>query len=598
MEKRQTSQKLQLIISKTYHLKIFIIFIFFCSGSISARTATDSIGIYLAKNEDLKALKYAINQSDYLFKNKLYNKWCANNIQKSKIYLKLNDHQKAIGVLFETLKFTEKKQLKFEKVLVFNEIGKVYQLTLDKTKSYKYFKSAENMAMELGNDTLKAYCQQGLFVHSMAQNNETSARFYMKSIKDLYKNNGNSDQIYRSYSNYASYNFKFGQGELAKKYLDTAIYYASKNRKIKYLKVCYANLGYYYFTVEKNFKKGEEQYLKSLALTPKDTISQDATDDYLNLSYAYEQMNDFKTANKYMMKYIDNMVIIYQDKVNSNLRDAETRYQIEKVETEYKKRQQELLEEQSKNQKIFLVIIALIIILSILLYFFLQNMRLKEKNKFKDIESRVQQNIINATIDGQELERKKIASVLHDNISAQLSSAGLHLSAFSAITKTDSQEIAKTRAILKEAHDKVRDLSHELLPVLLAKFGLLYALQDLCEKNSNSLLHFEYSGNVFTFKRFNEEFEMKVYFIVTELLNNILKHSEATEAELTINEEKSQLKITVKDNGKGFKTTKTTDEGFGLTQIRARIQNMNGTFKVDSKPDHGTTVTLNIPVVE
>lgn len=225
-------------------------------------------------------------------------------------------------------------------------------------------------------------------------------------------------------------------------------------------------------------------------------------------------------------------------------------------------------------------------------------MRLKEKNKFKDAESRVQQNIINATIDGQELERKKIASVLHDNISAQLSSAGLHLSAFSAITKTDSQEIAKTRAILKEAHDKVRDLSHELLPVLLAKFGLLYALQDLCEKNSNSLLHFEYSGNVSTFKRFNEEFEMKVYFIVTELLNNILKHSEATEAELTINEKNSQLEITVKDNGKGFKTTKTTDEGFGLTQIRARIQNMNGTFKVDSKPNHGTTVTLNIPVVE
>lgn len=559
--------------------------------------ATDSVGIYLAKNEDLKALKFVTKQSNDLFKRKLFKKWCANNIQKSKIYLKLNDHQKAISVLFETLELIEKQKLTFEKALVFNEIGKAYQLTMNKTKPYKYFKSAEKIAVNLGNDTLKAFSEQGLFAHFIAQNIKDSAAVYMKSIMHSYKNKGNADQIYRGYGNYAGYYLKYEQGKIAKKYLDTAVYYASKNKKIRYLKTCYSNLGYYYMVIEKNFKKGEEEYLKSLALTPNDTTSQDVTDNYLNLSYAYEQMDDFKTANKYMTKYIDNMVVIYQDKVNSNLRDAETRYQIEKVETEYKKRQHELLEKQSKNQKIFLVVIALIIMLSILLYFFLQNIRLKEKNKFKDIESRVQQNIINATIDGQELERKKIASVLHDNISAQLSSAGLHLSAFSAITKTDSQEIAKTRAILKEAHDKVRDLSHELLPVLLAKFGLLYALQDLCEKNSNSLMHFEYSGNVSTFKRFNEEFEMKVYFIVTELLNNILKHSEATAAELTINEENSQLEITVTDNGKGFKTTKTNDEGFGLTQIRARIHNMNGTFKVDSKPGHGTTIKLNIPLV-
>ena len=577
--------------------KFLVLFLCLCSFA-QVEAATDSIGIYIGKNEDLKALKYAIKESDRLLKNHLYKEWCANNIQKSKIYTKLNDNQKAISVLFETLKLVEKKQFKFEKALVFNEIGKAYLLTLEKTKSNNYFKNAEKIAVQLKNDTLKAFSEQGLFANFMAQNQKDSAAFYMKSIMLSYKKVGNFDQIYRSYSNYAGYHLKYENGEVAKKYLDTAFFYASKNKKIKYLKTCYSNLGYYYLVFEKNFKKGKEQYLKLLSLTPNDSTSIDATDCYLNLSYAFEQMNDYKTANKYLMKYIDNTATIYQDKVNSNLRDSETRYQIDKVETEYKKRQSELVEKQSKNQKIFLIIIALISILAILLYFFFQNIRLKEKNKFKDIESRVQQNIINATIDGQEIERKKIASVLHDNISAQLSSAGLHLSAFSAITKTDSLEIAKTRAILKEAHDKVRDLSHELLPVLLAKFGLLYALQDLCEKNSNSLMHFEYSGNVSTFKRYNEEFEMKVYFIVTELLNNILKHSEATEAELNIDEANSQLKITVKDNGKGFKTTKTNDEGFGLTQIRARIQNMNGTFKVDSKPDHGTTVTLLIPVVE
>ncbi len=413
----------------------------------------------------------------------------------------------------------------------------------------------------------------------------------------IHKNKGNADQLYRCYNNFSSYYFTFEkESDLGKKYLDTAVYYAKKSNKIEHLKILYNNLGYYYMTTTKEYKKGEQELLKVLALTPNDTTSEDVSHTYLNLSYAYEQLNDFKTANKYMMKYIDNTSALFQNKINSKLRDAESRYQMDKVEQEYKKQQADLIEKQSKRQKIFLVIIAIIVVISILLYFFLQNIRLKEKNKLKDIQSQVQQNIINATIDGQEIERKKIASVLHDSISAQLSSAGLHLSAYSAMTKNDAQEITKTRAILKEAHDKVRDLSHELLPVLLAKFGLLYALQDLCEKNSNSLIHFEYSSDMSTFKRFHEEYEMKVYFIITELLNNILKHSEATEAELIINENNGFLDITVKDNGKGFKTTKGSDEGFGLTQIRARILNMNGTFNVASKPNHGTTIFINIPI--
>lgn len=576
----------------------FFLTILICCNVFSRNVATDSIAIYTTKNQDLKALKYAIKRSDYLLKKKQYKDWCANSIQKSKIYLKLSDNKKAINVLYTALNLAEQKKLKFEQVLIFNEIAKNFQQTLNYVKSQYYFKKGEDIAIAIKNDTLKAFVQQGLFGNCIQQNKKDSAAYYMKSIMTVHKGKGNPDQIYRCYSNYSNFYFNFEDGELGKKYLDTAIYYAQKNNKIKYLRTCYTNLGYYYLAVKNDYQKGEEQFLKILALNPNDSISSDVSDCYINLSYAYEQMKDYKNANKYLNKYIENTSAIFQNKINSQLRDTETKYEIEKVETEYKKKQLELEEKQSKNQKIFIVIILLMSIIAILFYFFYQNIRLKEKNKLKDVETRIQQNIINATIDGQEIERKKIAGVLHDNISAQLSSAGLHLSAFSAITKTDSQEIAKTRAILKEAHDKVRDLSHELLPVLLSKFGLLYALQDLCEKNSNSLLEFDYFSNIDTHKRFNEDFEMKVYFIITELLNNIIKHSKATQAELLINEKNDLMEIIVKDNGQGFNTAKfKTNEGFGLTQIRARILNMNGIFSVVSKPNQGTTISINIPIV-
>lgn len=567
------------------------------SFSLSAKTGeTDSIAIYNTQNQELKALRYAIKQSDHLFKTKQFRKLCTNNIEQSKIYLKLRDTQKSVNLLFSTLKVAERHNLAFEQVLILNEIGKNFQTTLNRLKSFHYFKKGEEIAGKLKNDTLKAFIQQGIFSNYVQEKNADSAMYYMKNIMAIHRKNGNPDQIYRCYSNYSVYYFNLDNAQLGKKYLDTAIHYARKNNKIKYLTTCYSNLGYYYMVVEKDFKKGEQQYLKILALNAKDSLSATSTDCYINLSYAYEQMGDFKKANTYLNKYIDNTSVIFQNKINTQLRDAETKYEIEKIETEYKEKQSELEEIQSKNQKIFVIIIALLIVIATLFYFFNQNIRLKEKNKLKDIESKNQQNLINATIDGQEIERKKIASVLHDSISAQLSSAGLHLSAFSAISGNKSEEITKTRAIIKEAHDKVRDLSHELLPTLLAKFGLLYALRDLCEKNSNSLIEFEYASNIPDKKRYSEEFEMKAYFIITELLNNILKHSEADHASLTINESDGHLQIVITDNGKGFDVGKSRrSEGFGLTQIRARIMNMSGKFQIDSKPGHGTTIAIDIP---
>src|SRR5690606_17105163 len=136
----------------------------------------------------------------------------------------------------------------------------------------------------------------------------------------------------------------------------------------------------------------------------------------------------------------------FNEQTSRAIRDLEVRYQINKVEDEYLQKQKELEENQSKNKKIFAVFIALLILSLILFYFFHQNSKLKQNNKLKDIESQLQQNIINATIDGQENERKKIAAVLHDNISAMLSSAGLQLSAFVAGNPAPSEEIAKTRA--------------------------------------------------------------------------------------------------------------------------------------------------------
>lgn len=284
--------------------------------------------------------------------------------------------------------------------------------------------------------------------------------------------------------------------------------------------------------------------------------------------------------------------------VGVNLEVDQYKREIDKFETKYKIKQNKLIEEQDRNKKIVIIVFLLFISAIVFFYYFVQNLRLKEKNKLNDLKSKIHQNIINASIDGQELERKKIASFLHDNISSLLSSAGIHLKVFTSQNHLQPEEIIKTKTILEEAHNQIRNLSHELMPSLLVRFGLLYGLDDLCEKNSNSNIRIEFNSHVPIKKRYNEDFEMKLYFIVTELLNNIIKHSQASIAKIAVEEINNNLLIVVTDNGNGFVNNEfEVKEGFGINQIRARINNMKGEFIINSILNTGTTITLKTPII-
>lgn len=255
--------------------------------------------------------------------------------------------------------------------------------------------------------------------------------------------------------------------------------------------------------------------------------------------------------------------------------------------------------EKSTNKKVVSLFIVLTLLLMVLFYYVYQNDKLKRKNKQKDIQQKIQLNIINAGIDGQENERKKIASFLHDNINSLLSSVGLHLNTFSVQNDIQSEELQKAKAILEDAHDRLRDMSHELIPALLVRFGLVYAIEDLCEKNSNSGLQFEFSSSLSTTKRYNEKFEVKIYFIVSELFSNIIKHSDAKKAQISLHEKKDQLIIIIHDDGKGFNSEKLNQEGFGLNRIRARIKKLKGNFAIISRANEstGTSIKIKVPTL-
>lgn len=580
--------------SSFWTILLFILF----SGFVTAQDKTiDSLSFYTENKDYLKGLKYSREKAKFYLENKDYKKYCDVSLKKADIYFLLNDSQKSFETLFKALKIAEDHNIVASRMEILEDIGHRYASirNYDRAKNYYY------RSLSLGRKhkllAPNSFIYQRLFkVHILTKSD--SAFFYMEKIMKGAKELNDPSELAFSYNNYYSYYITKEKPELARKYLDSSMLYAEKANNIRQICTALSNLGYYYLVVEKNYKKGVDQYLKSLKTNPKDTISQEVGDTYLNLSYGYEMMGDYKNAIDYMNKYFHVNETIYEDNIKRAISDVETKYKIEKIENENKEKQRLFEEKQKNNQKIILIFIALFAFSTILFYFFYQNLRLKQKNKFIDLDRQIKQNIINATIDGQEIERKNIATILHDSISALLSSAGLHLSAYTANNPTEnSEEIQKTRAILKEAHDNVRDLSHELIPPLLAKFGLFHALQDLCEKNSNSILQFEYSSYVPQGRRYNEEFEMRVYFITAELFNNIIKHSKASKAYITLEENNNQLLLTIEDDGKGFDTSKELlSDGFGLTQIKSRIKHLKGSITINSKINAGTLIYIKLQI--
>ncbi|WP_290844146.1 sensor histidine kinase [Flavobacterium sp.] len=497
--------------------------------------------------------------------------------RQSLIYFKLGDSEKATEILYDALKLTERENDEKSQAIVLREMGDLLYRRVDYKTAMKRYHAGLKIARKIKNDSLEGDFMQGLFnVHADKLTDSTE---YFLSRANAFKfalktHAGN----YSAYNNSFIYHYQKGDLKTAAKDADSMVAEAKKlNSKLGLTGALGNRAGVYYD--QKDFASAKKLY-DEMFLLQKDTISTEMGEFYYTYSGILYGLGRYKEAYDYAEKSIDLMGDTYGEEVNSSIRDVETLYLVEK-ETE--KRQRDL--------QVFYIVGAVFALTLILLYFFYQNSKLKQKNKLIEIETETSQKLLSTTLDAREIERKEIAAVLHDNVSALLSSAGLQLTAFSA-QQGDNEEIAKTRKILREAHDKVRDLSHELVPTLLVKFGLAYALEDLCEKFSTPELEFRFSHDA-SAKRYDEDLETRIYFITSELLNNAIKHSGATKAELSLKSEK-ELSIKVADNGKGFDTSKP--DGFGLTQIRARVASMNGKVNVSSKIGSGTSIEITIPV--
>ncbi len=311
------------------------------------------------------------------------------------------------------------------------------------------------------------------------------------------------------------------------------------------------------------------------------------------LAYINEQLDKFERAYYFLEEATDLTDSLRQASIKQNIFEAEAKYdevkQAQKLEVEKSLRQ--------RTQFLFYGSAMAFLAFIILGYIFYRNYRLIQRNKIEQIENEMQTRIINATIDAKEKERKSIAEILHNSVSALLSSANLHLQATKSQLKENTpKEISKAQLIVNAASVKIRDLSHELISSILLKFGLAFAVHDICQKYSNSEITLRSDDK--NISRYNQNFEIKIYNIIEELINNILKHSNATNATIMlVHRDDNMLSVRLSDDGKGFNINAAKNkDGLGLSHIKARVKVMEGVFNIMSSKGNGTNIFILVPI--
>ncbi len=245
-----------------------------------------------------------------------------------------------------------------------------------------------------------------------------------------------------------------------------------------------------------------------------------------------------------------------------------------------------------------LIVMSMAIIFFMLLF---QKRLAKKQQAFREIESLLKKQELKTTyslMEGREQERKIIAEDLHDSLGSILSTLRMYsdLLAEKELNPETKELAAKISALTDQTAQETRRLSHQLDAGALKHTGIKEPVTQLClaiEEASKLKIKttIDVEGNL------NGELSINLYRMVQELFTNTMKHARATEVRLEITQINNEyISLIFEDNGVGFDIGQKKTSGIGLTNLLARVERFHGNMTVDSKPGHGTTTIIEIPI--
>lgn len=216
------------------------------------------------------------------------------------------------------------------------------------------------------------------------------------------------------------------------------------------------------------------------------------------------------------------------------------------------------------------------------------------------VRKETEREILSTVIRTEERERERFAKDMHDSVGPLLSTVKLYVNELESSTLGNDERkdfVNQTNEIIDEAINSIRTISNNLMPRVIHKFGLIKAIESFCEKvNKTNTINIKFVKRNCG-ERLDQNLELILFRVITELLNNTLKHAEAKNVIIELEKVAGKLNMVFQDDGIGFNINEimTSDhKGMGLKNIISRIKSINGDYNFVSFPNNGFKINVNI----
>jgi len=486
--------------------------------------------------------------------------------------------------------------------IAYSNLQNIYTEISQYQKAIEYGKKGLDIfSVDVHDPLNQSYCLSNLGIVYESLKKYDTAEIYFTEALQLSQRIGDQYAASAVLLNLGDIHYKTGRLEESKIKFDEAYLIAKKMNLAETQAIALKGMAMYYLE-KKNYTLARMYADSALPITWKSDIRKQTLKLYnllADISYASQ---DFTAAHQFEEKEDALRDSINADNLLELSTEFETKYEMEKKETQIKLQQSQLKQKSTLNYILITGSVALILI-SLLTYRNYKNKQKLQQVKINELETEKHLAATEAVLKGEEQERSRLAKDLHDGLGGMLSGIKYSLSNMKEnliMTPGNAQAFERSMDMLDSSIKEMRRVAHSMMPEILMKYGLNTAVKEYCsEIDRSGVLHIIYQSVGMASVNPEQTTSVTIYRIVQELVNNAIKHAAAKNVlvQLHFSPQEKQLAITVEDDGKGFDTALLKQSaGIGWSSIQNRVEFLKGKLDVNSAIGKGTSVLIEINI--
>lgn len=520
----------------------------------------------------------------------------------------LGNNVMAQAALFSGLRLADSLHQDTLKVSLYNTIGTVYHSMEDSIMSEKYFLLAIDLAKKIGEKHAVLRAQGNLAIlYTNQKRYDDAEKIILETIQLLIKT-GDRTILGSNYNNLAVIYGHQKKYKISLEYLYKALKIDLEDQRKSSIALRYMNIGDVHMKI-KNYDLAKENLDKGIKIAAEVKNKDLYLLGLYNSSEYYEAIGNHKEALNYHRKYTtQNDSFLSESRINA-VAELRQKYESEKKEKEILVLSNEKALAEKRERTLIQAILLLclgIVSLGGLIYFLRQNLiknSIIQKKNLKIASDKIQllekgKEIIalESLVKGQENERERLAKEMHDGLGGLLAISHSKLTNLNTSELTANMLLNEACDLIGDAYDQVRQISHNLMPLDLEKFGIVEALKNMIQRiNQQNDIIIDFRTYHFDLM-LNNELGLNIYRISQEALTNILKFAKAKNVLIELIQHEKTISLSIEDDGIGFDLN-TEDSGIGIRNMRNRTELLNGTFCIESRVSEGTTISILFPTL-